>query len=99
MPLRIFWLSMVIALGAGAAFGQGPRVAIRSQAVRAEIDGRLATTTLEQVWVNYTEQQAEAIFTFRLPPDAAVHDLAMWVGGLRSPAEVHPASLSGGEAA
>ena len=82
--------ALTVAAGPVPAQADAPTLAIRSQSIRAEIAGRLATTTIEHVYVNYTDRQQEAVFAFRAPSDAAVHELAMWVSGLRSPAELHP---------
>ncbi len=65
-------------------------MAIRSHAVRVEIDGLVAVTTVEQTYVNYGDLASEAILRFRLPPGAAGHELALWVDGLRCPAAMHP---------
>jgi hypothetical protein len=65
-------------------------VALQSHSERVEIVGRIATTTISQTYVNYTASQREVVVRFRLPPGSAVHDLAMWVGGLRSPGVLHP---------
>ncbi len=80
---------LTLAFSCALAFADD-EVALRSHQERVQIAGRLATTTLEQVYVNYTEQNREAVLRFSLPPDAAVRDMAMWVDGLRSPAAIHP---------
>jgi len=93
------WVGLCLLLGTGeianALFRQSPPPSppaadLRSQEVRVRIDGRVATTTIEQTYVNYGSEFAQAIFRFRLPPHAAVGELAMWVNGLRTPAAVHP---------
>lgn len=66
------------------------RVALQSHSEQVEIVGRVATTTVSQTFVNYTRERQEVVVRFRLPPGAAVSDLAMWVEGLRSPAVLHP---------
>ncbi|HUS48249.1 MAG TPA: VIT and VWA domain-containing protein, partial [Phycisphaerae bacterium] len=76
--------------GPGPAWADEPALAIRSHCERVEISGRLATTTVEQVYVNYIGREQEASLRFCLPPDAAVHDLALWVKGMRCPGEIHP---------
>lgn len=63
---------------------------IRTFQVRAEITGALAVVTLDMVFVNYTSQAMEFTGRLALPEDAAVSDLALWVGGLRSPGELLP---------
>jgi len=63
---------------------------LQSHSERVEIVGRVATTTVSQTYVNYTRRRQEVVVRFRLPPGGAVDDLAMWVGGLRSPGVLHP---------
>jgi hypothetical protein len=65
-------------------------IALKSHKEHVDIVGRVATTTISQTYVNYTDRQREISMDFRLPPGGAVSDLAMWVDGLRSPAVLHP---------
>ncbi|HAU36869.1 MAG TPA: hypothetical protein DCX07_04040, partial [Phycisphaerales bacterium] len=89
--MRLRFSPLFVALCCAAAAGQAATsVAIRQASMRVRVDGRLATTTLELTYVNYTAAQMEAIFRFRLSPDAAVHELAMWVDGMRCPGAVVP---------
>jgi len=86
---------LVAATIATAALCAGPvrgetKVALQSHSEQVEIVGRVATTTVSQIFVNYTRERQEVVVRFRLPPGAAVSDLAMWVEGLRSPAVLHP---------
>ncbi|HOF17409.1 MAG TPA: VIT domain-containing protein [Phycisphaerae bacterium] len=88
--MRLRFFPLLVALCCAAA-GQGATpVVIRQASMRVRVDGRLATTTLELTYVNYTNDQREAILRFRLSPDAAVHELAMWVDGMRCPGAVVP---------
>jgi len=75
--------------GASSVYGDA-KVDIRSHREQVEITGRLAVTTVSQTYVNYTDGNQEVVVSFVLPPGSAVHELAMWVEGLRSPAVLHP---------
>ncbi|MFB3893195.1 MAG: VIT domain-containing protein [Phycisphaerae bacterium] len=86
----MFCAAAFAALAALPTAAAAEPLAIRSHTLRVEIDGRVATTVMEQVYVNYTDSEQQATFGFRLPPEAAVTDLALWVDGLRTPAELHP---------
>ncbi|HET6428742.1 MAG TPA: VIT and VWA domain-containing protein [Phycisphaerae bacterium] len=81
-----------LAACAGPAAGQERAVAIRSQVVRAEVHGLVASTTIEQTYVNYTDEQQEVAFQWRTDPGAAAGELALWVNGLRSPGALLPRS-------
>ncbi len=67
---------------------------LRSQTVRVDISGLVATTTVEQVWAHFGDSDAQATFQFRLPSAAVVTDLALWVDGLRCPGEIYPRSAA-----
>ena len=60
-----------------------PPLALMSQRVTVEIDGQVATTTVEQSYRNSTGRDLEAEYLFPLPPGASVRDFSMWVGGKR----------------
>lgn len=77
------------------AVAQAQRLRLESCTIRADITGRLATTTIEKVYVNSAAQDQEVFFRFQLPERAAVHDLAMWIGGVRSPAVLYPRATAG----
>ncbi|MDP6543623.1 MAG: VIT and VWA domain-containing protein [Phycisphaerae bacterium] len=79
----------IVALQAGMVRGE-TEVALQSHSERVEIVGRVATTTVSQTYVNYTNFNQEVVMRFRLPPGSAVSELAMWVEGLRSPGVFHP---------
>ena len=85
---KAVWCLCALAAWAGPLRADDPAVAIRGQALRVDIRGRAATTTMEITYVNYTDQQREAVFRWRMAADAAVHDLAMWVDGMRSPGAI-----------
>jgi len=65
------------------------------QGIRVEIEGPLATTTIEQIYVNDEDDAREITYAFRLPDAAAVHDLAMWIGGVPCPGVLYPRVTAG----
>ena len=77
-------------LPAAAGADDEPVVAIRTLSIRAAVHGRLATTTIELTYVNYSREAQEALCTLKLPEPAAVHGLALWVAGRRVPGEILP---------
>ena len=60
-----------------------PPLALVYQRVNVDIDGQVATTTVEQAYRNSTGRDLEADYLFPLPPGASVRDFSMWVGGKR----------------
>ncbi|MCS7222351.1 MAG: VIT domain-containing protein [Anaerolineae bacterium] len=58
-------------------------IRIASHRVNAEIEDQVATTRVEQVFVNEGSFPVEGTYIFPLPMDAAVSDFAMWVDGQR----------------
>src|ERR1700759_4102557 len=48
--------------------------------VKARISGPLARVTVVQEFENPFQEKIEAVYTFPLPPDAAVDDMTMLVG-------------------
>jgi Ca-activated chloride channel family protein len=53
---------------------------LKHTAVQAEISGFLARATVTQEFHNPFQQKIEAVYTFPLPPNAAVDDMTMRVG-------------------
>ncbi|MBZ0306646.1 MAG: VWA domain-containing protein, partial [Anaerolineae bacterium] len=58
-----------------------PGVYLKAHRVDVKIDNQLATTRVEQVFVNESERPAEGTYIFPLPKGAAVSDLIMYVDG------------------
>lgn len=58
-----------------------PGVYLRMHRVNVEIDNQLATTRVEQVFVNEGERPAEGTYIFPLPRGATVSGLVMYVDG------------------
>ena len=69
--------------------GPADGVRIESMSLSVKVRGRLATTTMDLVFAS-TRNDAQGILQWRMAPDAAVHDLVLWVEGLRIPCEVCP---------
>ena len=60
-----------------------PRLAIKYHRVTVTIDNQIATTHVDQVFLNDSAIDLEGLYIFPLPADAAVSDFAMWVDGKR----------------
>ncbi|MCA9923824.1 MAG: hypothetical protein KC421_15710, partial [Anaerolineales bacterium] len=58
-----------------------PDVTIAYQRVNVTIDDQVATTHIEQLFVNENDWMLEGTYLFPLPPEAAVSQLTMWVDG------------------
>jgi Ca-activated chloride channel family protein len=95
--VKIAGLILAFTLVAGTALATGmmiptdrslPPLAIKHLRVGAGIADGVATTKVEQVFVNSTDQRLEANFVFPLPKDAAIKELAMYVNGVRMKAEL-----------
>ncbi|MBI5876062.1 MAG: VWA domain-containing protein [Chloroflexi bacterium] len=65
-----------------------PSLAIKYHRVTVTIDNQVATTRVDQVFLNDSGVDLEGLYIFPLPPDATVSDFAMWVDGKRLEAEV-----------
>lgn len=68
-----------------------PSLRIASQRVDIEIDNQLATTHIEQLFVNDGDLLLEGTYLFPLPKGAAVSQLTMWVDGQAIEAKILPA--------
>ncbi len=101
--LTTFWLLAVLALGAGPALADGiiipvppvewPTMPLRSLAIKyhhvtVSIEGQVAVTRVDQVFVNESPHDLEGDYIFPLPPGASIHEFAMWVDGSRLEAQV-----------
>ena len=54
---------------------------IEYQRVNSTIENQIATTHIEQLFVNNNDQMLEGIYLFPLPEGASVNQLTMWVDG------------------
>lgn len=93
---RTLILALLLALiPGGAALAQGifipvpprprephpPNPAIRYHYVDVAIDGQVARTTVDQVFVNNFHRDIEGTYIFPLPQEAAISDFSMYVDG------------------
>ena len=65
-----------------------PALAIKSHRVQIDINEQGAETTVDQVFINNTNRDLEAVYLFPLPPGAAPTDFALWINGKRVKGEV-----------
>jgi Ca-activated chloride channel family protein len=65
-----------------------PPLETKSLHATVTIDNQVATTRIEQVFVNHTEFDLEAVYLIPLPEAATVSDFAYWAGGKRIAAEI-----------
>ena len=65
-----------------------PNLTIKYHRVTVTIDNQVATTKIDQVFVNESPYDVEGTYIFPLPEDAAISDFAMYVDGQRLSAEV-----------
>ncbi|RME32332.1 MAG: hypothetical protein D6793_11225, partial [Thermoflexia bacterium] len=64
---------------------------IRYHRVTVTIENQVATTRVDQVFVNEHDWEAEGTYIFPLPPGATVNQFTMWVDGKPIEAEILPA--------
>ncbi|MFZ5918988.1 MAG: VIT domain-containing protein [Chloroflexota bacterium] len=58
-----------------------PFLTIKYHRVSVEIDGPVATTHVDQVFVNDAPYEVEGTYIFPLPKEAAISEFALWVDG------------------
>jgi Ca-activated chloride channel family protein len=63
-------------------------LAIKHHRVTVTIKDQVATTHVDQVFVNESNQEIEGEYIFPLPEEASISQFAMWVDGKRLEAEV-----------
>jgi len=99
---RQIFLSVVLPLLiAGIAWADGfivvptpPRgrpftpLSIKYHHVEVDIDNQIATTKVDQVFMNENDRELEGIYIFPIPEEASISDFAMYVDGERVSAEV-----------
>lgn len=67
---------------------RGFPLAVENHDVKVTIDGQVATTEVDQVFRNPTDQRLEGLYMFPLPPDAALDQFSMWIDGKEMQGEV-----------
>ncbi len=98
--MKTWRISLCLTLGllaAGAAWATGimvptdesvPPLAVKYHRIGTVITDGVATTKVEQAFINSTGRPLEANFVFPLPKDAAVKEFAMYINGKRTTAEL-----------
>lgn len=101
--LGIVVVALLMAIGAQPAFADGiiipdpppgmpvtevQNLTIRYHRVNVTIDGPIATTHVDQVFVNEASYTIEGTYIFPLPADAAISEFAMTVDGKRMVGEL-----------
>jgi Ca-activated chloride channel family protein len=61
---------------------------VRSHAVTVKVEGRVAVTTVDQVFVNPNPRALEGTYLFPLPEGAAIDRFSMWIDGKEMSAEL-----------
>ena len=64
--------------------------------MRVEIDGMLATTTVDQEFYNPNASRLEGYYLFPLPAGAVIKDFSMWIDGRETRAELLDAAKARG---
>jgi Ca-activated chloride channel family protein len=67
-----------------------PNFSIKYHHVKVQIDDQVATTSVDQVFVNETDREQEATYIFPLPVGAVVKDFTLIVDGKRMEGELLP---------
>jgi Ca-activated chloride channel family protein len=63
-------------------------LAVENHTVTVQIDGQVATTSVDQTFRNPINRRLEGTYMFPLPEDAAVTDFSLWIDGKETPGEV-----------
>ena len=63
-------------------------MAVKYHKVDVVIDNQIATTTVDQVFVNPNNRQIEATYMFPVPAGASIQKLSMWINGTEQEAEL-----------
>jgi len=65
----------------GVSIVDVPFLVIKYHRVTVEVDGPVATTHVDQVFVNDAPYEVEGTYIFPLPEEAAISEFALWVDG------------------
>jgi Ca-activated chloride channel family protein len=63
-------------------------MAVKYHKVDVSIDNQVATTEIDQVFVNPNARQVEATYIFPIPHGASISKLSMWINGVEQEAEL-----------
>ena len=105
MLLMVFVLAGLLLSTGGAAYADGvviiepppgvpppdtPNLVVEYHRVSVDISDQVATTEVDQVFLNDTRYDLEGIYIFPLPEEAAISEFAMYVDGERWEGEILP---------
>ncbi|HJX37342.1 MAG TPA: VIT domain-containing protein [Anaerolineae bacterium] len=74
----------------GVPAPEAPNLVVKYHKVKVDITDQVATTEVDQVFLNDTEYNLEGIYIFPLPEEAAISEFAMYVDGERWEGEILP---------
>ncbi len=74
----------------GVPAPRAPNLVVEYHRVSVEITDQVATTEVDQVFLNDTQYDLEGIYIFPLPEEAAISEFAMYVDGERWNGEILP---------
>ncbi|HUS69848.1 MAG TPA: VIT domain-containing protein [Anaerolineae bacterium] len=74
----------------GVPAPEAPNLVVEYHRVSVDITDQVATTEVDQVFLNDTEYDLEGIYIFPLPEEAAISEFAMYVDGERWEGEILP---------
>lgn len=60
-----------------------PYLSVKYHRVTVNIENQIATTKIDQVFINEADRDLEGTYIFPMPEEAAISDFAMWVDGKR----------------
>jgi Ca-activated chloride channel family protein len=69
---------------------EAPNLVVEYHRVSVDITDQVATTEIDQVFLNDTQYDLEGIYIFPLPEEAAISEFAMYVDGERWEGEILP---------
>ncbi|MGB3906611.1 MAG: VIT domain-containing protein [Anaerolineae bacterium] len=105
MLLMVFVLAGLLLSTGGAAYADGvviiepppgvpppdtPNLVVEYHRVEVDISDQVATTEVDQVFLNDTRYDLEGIYIFPLPEEATISEFAMYVDGERWEGEILP---------
>lgn len=65
-----------------------PPLSVKYHRVTVDINGQLAKTSIDQVFINHHSMDIEGMYIFPLPEDAAISEFAMYVGDKKIEGEI-----------
>ncbi len=89
--LGLFLSNVLPAAADGVIIPDRPELAyltIKYHRVRVDIEDQVATTHIDQVFINESDWTVEGTYLFPLPEEAAISEFVMWVDGERVEGEV-----------